>query len=75
TKLSSMFDPFVRIGSPSAGKGYGLGLAITRKAIQAQGGRVEARNGDNGGLVVPPLPILILAPTGHPTIDPKPPFR
>ncbi|MGX9079906.1 ATP-binding protein, partial [Klebsiella pneumoniae] len=52
TKLSSMFDPFVRIGSPSAGKGYGLGLAITRKAIQAQGGRVEARNGDNGGLIV-----------------------
>jgi two-component system OmpR family sensor kinase len=52
SKLSSIFDPFVRIGSPAAGKGYGLGLAITRKAIQAQGGRVEARNGEEGGLVV-----------------------
>lgn len=52
SKLSSIFDPFVRIGSPAVGKGYGLGLAITRKAIQAQGGRVEARNGEEGGLIV-----------------------
>lgn len=52
SKLSSIFDPFVRIGSPAAGKGYGLGLAITRKAIQAQGGRVDARNGEEGGLIV-----------------------
>lgn len=52
SKLSSIFDPFVRIGSPAVGKGYGLGLAITRKAIQAQGGRVEARNSEEGGLVV-----------------------
>ncbi|MGY3913409.1 ATP-binding protein [Aeromonas piscicola] len=51
SKLSSILDPFVRIGSPAAGKGYGLGLAITRKAIKAQGGGVEASNGEQDDLV------------------------
>ena len=30
-KLSSIFDPFVRVKSALSGKGYGLGLAITRR--------------------------------------------
>ncbi|MGP2424751.1 ATP-binding protein [Yersinia sp. 2538 StPb PI] len=52
SKLSSIFDPFVRVKSAMSGKGYGLGLAITRKVIQAHGGQVEARNGEQGGLVI-----------------------
>lgn len=51
-KLSSIFDPFVRVNSPLAGKGYGLGLAITRKVVLSHGGQVEAHNGADGGLVI-----------------------
>lgn len=35
SKLSCIFDPFVRVKSAMSGKGYGLGLAITRKVILA----------------------------------------
>ena len=51
-KLSSIFDPFVRVNSPLAGKGYGLGLAITRKVVLSHAGQVEAYNGADGGLVI-----------------------
>lgn len=49
-KLSSIFDPFVRVNSPLMGKGYGLGLAIVRKVVMAHHGEVEARNRPEGGL-------------------------
>lgn len=52
TKLSSIFDPFIRIESPQSGKGYGLGLAIARKVVMAHGGHIEADNGEQGGLIV-----------------------
>jgi two-component system OmpR family sensor kinase len=52
SKLSSIFDPFVRVKSAMSGKGYGLGLAITRKVVLAHGGQVEAHNGEQGGLVI-----------------------
>ncbi|CAI0868315.1 Sensor protein CpxA [Serratia quinivorans] len=52
SKLSSIFDPFVRVKSAMSGKGYGLGLAITRKVVLAHGGQVEARNGEQEGLVI-----------------------
>ncbi|MFE8101977.1 ATP-binding protein [Brenneria goodwinii] len=52
SKLSSIFDPFVRIESPLSGKGYGLGLAIARKVVLAHGGHIEAENGEQGGLVI-----------------------
>ncbi|MGK3143258.1 ATP-binding protein [Pantoea sp. C2G6] len=48
-KLSSIFDPFVRVNSPLMGKGYGLGLAIVRKVVLAHHGEVEARNRPEGG--------------------------
>jgi len=51
-KLSSIFDPFVRVKSPLSGKGYGLGLAITRKVMVAHEGKVDARNAHPHGLVI-----------------------
>lgn len=51
-KLSSIFDPFVRIKSVLSGKGYGLGLAIARKVVNAHGGSIEARNAERGGLMI-----------------------
>lgn len=49
-KLSSIFDPFVRVNSPLSGKGYGLGLSIVRKVVIAHGGEVSALNAREGGL-------------------------
>jgi len=49
-KLSSIFDPFVRVNSPLSGKGYGLGLSIVRKGVTAHQGEVSAVNARDGGL-------------------------
>lgn len=38
--LDTMFDPFVRHGEKT--KGYGLGLAIAKRAIEAHGGAIRA---------------------------------
>ncbi|WP_392552538.1 ATP-binding protein [Orbus wheelerorum] len=51
-KLSSIFEPFVRIQSPQLGKGYGLGLAIARKIIIMHNGTTQARNKASGGLIM-----------------------
>ncbi|PIJ51557.1 two-component sensor histidine kinase [Erwinia sp. OLTSP20] len=51
-KLSSIFDPFVRVNSPLMGKGYGLGLSIVRKIVLAHHGEVQAINHKQGGLVL-----------------------
>lgn len=51
-KLSSIFDPFVRVQSAQSGKGYGLGLAIVRKVVLAHQGEVRARNRPTGGLEI-----------------------
>lgn len=51
-KLSSIFDPFVRVMSPLSGKGYGLGLAITKKVMVAHQGKIDARNGSPRGLII-----------------------
>ena len=50
--LASIFDTFVRSGSSQAPAGYGLGLAITRRVIEAHRGSVTAVNSPDGGLVV-----------------------
>ena len=51
-ELETIFEPFYR-GKKSGGQsGYGLGLAMTRRVIQAHGGKVTASNHAEGGLAI-----------------------
>jgi two-component system OmpR family sensor kinase len=51
-KLQAMFDPFVRLHDQRPGDGFGLGLSIAQRAIQAHGGTIEVSNLDPTGLQV-----------------------
>ena len=44
-----IFEPFTRVPG-SDGDGFGLGLAIAKRAIEAHGGQIEARDREGGGL-------------------------
>ncbi|MDD5391127.1 MAG: ATP-binding protein [Gallionellaceae bacterium] len=48
--LEAIFEPFYRADSNTTG--YGLGLAIARRAVASHGGQVRARNRPEGGLEV-----------------------
>ncbi|MCD6679669.1 MAG: ATP-binding protein [Burkholderiaceae bacterium] len=48
----AIFEPFHRGSAGGATQGYGLGLAIARRAIELHGGRIEATPREGGGLVV-----------------------
>jgi two-component system sensor histidine kinase KdpD len=50
-----MFEPFQRLGdTPAAGQtdGLGLGLAVARGLVEAQGGRLRAEETRDGGLTM-----------------------
>jgi len=54
-KLSDLFQPFVRINDSKQNvkiPGYGLGLAIARRAIELHNGIIKAYNHPQGGLCV-----------------------
>ena len=51
-ELESIFEPFFRGGNAAASRGYGLGLAIARRVVEAHGGRISASNRPAGGLAV-----------------------
>jgi len=48
--LEKIFDPFYRGESSAGTSGFGLGLAIAQRAIDAHGGRIRAANVPSGGL-------------------------
>lgn len=54
-KLSRLFQPFVRVDENNQNvkiPGYGLGLAIARRAIEIHGGSIGAYNRNSGGLCI-----------------------
>jgi two-component system OmpR family sensor kinase len=60
-ELFDLFTPFFRGANTQRTKGYGLGLAIARRSIEAHGGIIRASNQPGAGLCVE-----ILLPVGEP---------
>jgi two-component system sensor histidine kinase BaeS len=53
-QLEHLFDRFFRLEQSRSrvGGGSGLGLSICRNIVEAHGGRIQARRGDSGGLLI-----------------------
>jgi two-component system, OmpR family, sensor kinase len=52
SELARIFDPFVRITGAPVTAGFGLGLAIARRAVESHGGCIAAAPRPGGGLVL-----------------------
>jgi len=52
SELPHIFEPFRRGESGAGVSGFGLGLAIAKRAIEANGGSLQARNREGEGLCV-----------------------
>lgn len=59
-RKQDMFTAFQRLGDAPSGHGVGLGLAVARGFVEANGGTLEAENTPGGGLtMVLTLPIKL----------------
>ena len=54
TELAHIFEPFYRVSAARdrASGGVGLGLSIAERTVKLHGGCIEARNAEEGGLLV-----------------------
>jgi len=50
--LATLFMPFFRSADAGRTEGYGLGLAIARRSVEAHGGSIRAENRPGGGFAV-----------------------
>ncbi len=59
-----IFEPFVQVGEPSAQKGTGLGLTITRQFVQLMGGEISVVSTPGAGsLFRVELPVEMVVPS------------
>ena len=64
-EIERMFDPFVRGKNQATGNGFGLGLAIAKRAVERHGGSLSAANRPEGGLMMTiTLPLAQKKPAG-----------
>ena len=68
-ELPQLFQPFVRVNANEQNvntPGYGLGLAIARRAVELHQGSISAHTRKKGGLcIIIRLPISSVAPKGY----------
>jgi two-component system OmpR family sensor kinase len=67
-ELPNLFTPFARGAHAAGAEGYGLGLAIARRCVEAHGGTIRAENRPGGGLCVE---IVLPWPRNHVTDHPE----
>ena len=69
-QISLLFQEFQQLpNNRKAEQGTGLGLALTRHIVEAQGGRVEVRSLPGGGSTF--SAVLPLSTSGNGTVEPK----
>ena len=66
---SEIFRAFQRLGDAPAGQGLGLGLAVAKGFVEANGGTLEAEDTPSGGLTI--VITLPLAAETAAQVDPE----